>query len=88
MNPPVQGILRMLEESSVSGCSVETQGRLHCFQAEIQELYNTHNTGYTKRCLGDIFRMYGLQFTLRKCNPLVWTTCTPNYDWATIFEDN
>ena len=30
----------MHEESSVSGCSVETQGCLHCFQGEIQELFN------------------------------------------------
>ena len=36
----VQGILRMRKESTVSDCSVETQGRLHCFQGEIQELFN------------------------------------------------
>ena len=35
----MQGILRMRKESTVSECSVETQGRLHYFQGEIQELF-------------------------------------------------
>ena len=37
----MQGILRMRKGSTVSDCSVETQGRLHCFQGEIQELFNS-----------------------------------------------
>ena len=37
----MQGILRMRKESTVSNCSVETQGRLHGFQGKIQELFNT-----------------------------------------------